>query len=185
MLNILTASLLVLGAQIASAIDFSNWDPQPGLPAEFRPFLEALVNAAERRDVTTGYTDYFPSDGMQTTLTIHCVGAARIQACKEGFLVNGREIVHFPNTTFVAENNNTATVYESHGRIEMTYPEPAGNCSQQYYKTQYTILKKETEQTVEALPNLSLKPEAQVYWYHDVYVNPATLVTDIPCDSRK
>lgn len=54
---------------------------------------DSLVNAAERRDVTTGYTDYFPPDGMQTTLTIHCVGAARIQACKDGFLVNGREIV--------------------------------------------------------------------------------------------
>ncbi|KAF7195092.1 hypothetical protein HII31_03560 [Pseudocercospora fuligena] len=121
---------------------------------------------------------------MQTTLTIHCVGAARIQACKEQFLVNGREIVHFPNTTFIATNNATATVYESHGRIEMTFPETSyGNCSQQYYKTQYTILK--TEKTEEALPNLSLKPEGQVYWYHDVYVEPAALVTSIPCSSLK
>lgn len=108
------------------------------------------MNAAEARDVTTGYTDYFPADGMQTTLTIHCVGANGIQKCKEGFLANGRDIVvskypqvrssqslisnrdqHFPNTTFVVSNNNTATVYESQGRIEMTFPEPPGNCSQQ------------------------------------------------------
>lgn len=30
---------------------------------------------------------------MQTTLTIHCVGAANIQKCKESFLVNNRSIV--------------------------------------------------------------------------------------------
>ncbi|KAK4621533.1 hypothetical protein CLAFUW4_06963 [Fulvia fulva] len=176
-------TLLVLGAQLCTAINFSDWAPRPDLPKEFKPFLEALVNAAEARDVTTGYTDYFPADGMQTTLTIHCVGANGIQKCKEGFLANGRDIVHFPNTTFVVSNNNTATVYESQGRIEMTFPEPPGNCSQQYYKTQYTVLK--TDQTVEALPNLSLKPEGQVYWYHDYYVDPPTQSTDIACDSKK
>lgn len=53
----------------------------------------SLVDAAEDPDVTTGYTDYFPADGMQTTLTIHCVGATAIQKCKESFLVNGRSIV--------------------------------------------------------------------------------------------
>lgn len=53
----------------------------------------SLVNAAEDGSVTTGYTDYFPADGMQTTETIHCVGAAGIQKCKEAFLVNGRELV--------------------------------------------------------------------------------------------
>lgn len=51
------------------------------------------------------------------------------------------------------------------------------------YKTQYTVLK--TDQRVEAPPNLSLQPEGQVYWYHDTYVNPAALITDIPCDSLK
>lgn len=52
-----------------------------------------MVTAAEELNVTTGYTDYFPSDGMQTTLTIHCVGAESIQKCKESFLVNGRQLV--------------------------------------------------------------------------------------------
>ena len=68
--------------------------PQPTflLPRYLTSYY-SLVNAAESRTVTTGYTDYFPPDGMQTTLTIHCVGAQRIQECKEQFLVNGREIV--------------------------------------------------------------------------------------------
>ncbi|KAJ4394038.1 hypothetical protein N0V93_003255 [Gnomoniopsis smithogilvyi] len=170
-------------ASFVAAVDFSDFDPQPGLPNEFQPFLEKLVNAAEDPNITTGYTDYFPADGMQTTLTIHCVGATGIQKCKEAFLVNGRELVHFPNTTFVAENNATATVYESWGRMEQTYPAPISNCSQLYYKTQYTVLK--TNQSVEALPNLATEPQAQVYWYHDVYVNPAALISDIPCDSLK
>lgn len=57
-----------------------------------------MVTAAEDPAVTTGYTDYFVADGMQTTLTIHCVGAAAIQKCKEGFLVNDRSIVvSFPS----------------------------------------------------------------------------------------
>ena len=112
----------------------------------------SLVSAAEDGSVTTGYTDYFPADGMQTTETIHCVGAAAIQKCKEAFLVNGRELVvgysymgmrraahqlanrrliqHFPNKTFVASNNDTATTYESWGRMEQTYPAPISNCSQ-------------------------------------------------------
>lgn len=37
---------------------------------------------------------------------------------------------HFPNVTSIAENNETATVYESLGRIEQTYPAPISNCSQ-------------------------------------------------------
>lgn len=53
----------------------------------------SLVDAAEDPAVTTGYTDYFPADGMQTTLTIHCAGAENIQKCKSAFLVNGRELV--------------------------------------------------------------------------------------------
>lgn len=52
-----------------------------------------MVNAAEDPNITTGYTDYFPADGDQTTLTIKCVGAAEIQKCKESFLVNGRQLV--------------------------------------------------------------------------------------------
>ncbi len=52
-----------------------------------------LVDAAENPNITTGFTDYFPADGMQTTLTLHCVGAARIQACKEYFLADGRQLV--------------------------------------------------------------------------------------------
>ncbi|KAF2763784.1 hypothetical protein EJ03DRAFT_332444 [Teratosphaeria nubilosa] len=183
MLRFVMFGFLLLGVSLTAAIDFSEWDPQPGLPAQFKPFLEALVNAAESRTVTTGYTDYFPPDGMQTTLTIHCVGAAAIQRCKESFLANGREIVHFPNVTFTKENNSSATVYESHGRIEMTYPKPPGNCSEQYYITRYTILK--VDQSVEALPNLSTSPQGQVYWYHDIYVEPAALYTRIPCKSRR
>ncbi|KAH6721926.1 hypothetical protein DL95DRAFT_382665 [Leptodontidium sp. 2 PMI_412] len=168
-------------AAVAFAANFIDYDPQPGVQEEFRPFFQALIDAAEDPNVTTGFTDYFPADGMQTTLTLHCVGAARIQGCKNFFLSDGRQLVHFPNTTFVANNNATATTYESHGRIENTYV--GGNCSQIYYKTQYTILK--TNQTEEAAPNLSLIPEAQVYWYHDYFVNPTTVPSDIPCDSLK
>ncbi|KAK2625048.1 hypothetical protein QTJ16_005417 [Diplocarpon rosae] len=167
-------------ASVAIAIEFKDYSPQEGVQKEFQPFLEALVSAAEDPSVTTGYTDYFPADGMQTTLTLHCVGAAGIQTCKDNFLSDGRNLVHFPNTTFVAENNATATVYESHGRIENSYND--GSCSQIYYKTQYTVLK--TDERVEAAPNLSLEPEGQVYWYHDYYVDPIKVPSDIPCDSK-
>ncbi|KAK2609425.1 hypothetical protein N8I77_002922 [Diaporthe amygdali] len=179
----LAATLILATAQLAAAINFADYDPQPGLPAEVKPFLEALVNAAEDGSVTTGYTDYFPADGMQTTESIHCVGAAGIQKCKDAFLVNGRELVHFPNKTFVASNNETATTYESWGRMEQTYPAPISNCSQLYYQTQYTVLK--TNKTVDALPNLTPEPQQQVYCYHDLVVSPFALISDIPCDSQK
>ena len=51
------------------------------------------------------------------------------------------------------------------------------------YKTQYNILK--TDQREEAVPNLSLEPQQQVYWYHDYFVNPTTVPSDIPCDSQR
>ncbi|PSN68593.1 hypothetical protein BS50DRAFT_548872 [Corynespora cassiicola Philippines] len=176
-------------ASLTLAADLSDYDPQPGVQAEFKPFLQALVDAAEDPAVTTGYTDYFPPDGMQTTLTIHCVGAAGIQRCKDGFLVGGRQLVHFPNTTSIADNNATATVYDSWGRMESTYTggvvngEVINNCSQIYYKTQYTVFK--TDQREDAAPNLSLTPQAQVYWYHDYEVTPPRMISDIPCDSLK
>ncbi|POS80976.1 hypothetical protein DHEL01_v200649 [Diaporthe helianthi] len=179
----LVATLFLATAQLAAAINFANWDPQPGLPAEFKPFLKALVNAAENATAGVGYTDFFPPDGMQTTESIHCVGAAGIERCKQAFLVNGRELVHFPNKTFVASNNETATTYESWGRMEQTYPAPISNCSQLYYQTQYTVLKK--VKGVHALPNLLPLPQQQVYWYHDLLVRPFALISDIPCDSLK
>lgn len=52
-----------------------------------------LVDAAEDPAVTTGYTDYFPEDGRQTTVTLDCQGADSIQKCKEAFLKNGRSLV--------------------------------------------------------------------------------------------
>lgn len=42
-----------------------------------------------------------------------------------------------------------------------------------------------TEKTVDAAPNLATTPQQQLYWYHDVEVNPAALISDIPCDSQK
>lgn len=51
------------------------------------------------------------------------------------------------------------------------------------YTTRYTVLK--TDKTTDAAPNLSTTPQAQVYWYHDVVVSPAALISDIPCDSEK
>ncbi|KAG4410702.1 hypothetical protein IFR04_016166 [Cadophora malorum] len=112
---LLPLSLLTLfSLDLASAANFIDYNPQPGVQAEFKPFFQALVDAAENPNITTGFTDYFPADGMQTTLTLHCVGAARIQACKEYFLADGRQLVHFPKTTFVANNNATATTYEAH-----------------------------------------------------------------------
>ncbi|TDZ25614.1 hypothetical protein Cob_v001287 [Colletotrichum orbiculare MAFF 240422] len=128
----------LVAARCVAAIDFTHYDPQPGVQPEFKDFLNALVTPAEDPKATTAYTDFFTPDGMQTTLSIHC---------------------HFPNTTFIADNNATATVYEAHGRIENNFK--AGNCSQIYYKTQYTVLK--TVQSIDAPPNLSTKPEQQVY----------------------
>lgn len=43
MLSVFVFTVFLLKAQFATAIDFSDWDPQ-GLPAEFQPFLEAYVH---------------------------------------------------------------------------------------------------------------------------------------------
>lgn len=51
------------------------------------------------------------------------------------------------------------------------------------YQTQYTVLK--TNQSVDALPNLTPEPQQQVYWYHDLVVSPFAVISDIPCDSKK
>ncbi|KAL3420570.1 hypothetical protein PVAG01_07015 [Phlyctema vagabunda] len=114
------------------AIDFTSYDPQPGIQPAFRPFLDALVTAAEDPLATTAYTDFFAPDGMQTTLSIHCVGAAAITACKQRFLpTDGRmSLVHFPNMTSIFSDNATATVYDSQGRIENDFTSSGGNCSQ-------------------------------------------------------
>lgn len=37
----LATTLLLAAAQLAAAINFADWDPQPGLPEEVKPFLEA------------------------------------------------------------------------------------------------------------------------------------------------
>ncbi|CAE7028420.1 hypothetical protein P3342_006211 [Pyrenophora teres f. teres] len=165
------------------AIDFSGYSPQKGVHADFKPFLKALVTAAEDPVATTEYTDYFTKDGMQTTLSIHCVGAAAITKCKNGFLPTdgSKKLIHFPTIVSIFDNNATATVYDSEGRIENTFV--GGNCSQIQYKTRYTVLK--TTRGENEPPNLTPKPQGQVYWYHDYYVNPTNVPSNIPCDSEK
>ncbi|KAK7997370.1 hypothetical protein PG989_005410 [Apiospora arundinis] len=148
----------IVAAQMAAAINMVNYDPQPGVPTEFRAFLEALVGQADNATATDSFTDYFTSTGRQTTLTKDCVGPAAILKCKQGFLPpDGRmtltvpflprydstsmiacakadlfpsNLKHFPNTTFVAEDTADSTVYEVRGRIENNFK--AGNCSQIY-----------------------------------------------------
>ncbi|KAI1670796.1 Hydroxymethylglutaryl-coenzyme A reductase [Pyrenophora tritici-repentis] len=165
------------------AIDFSGYSPQKGVQAEFEPFLKALVTAAEDPAATTEYTDYFTKDGMQTTLTIHCVGAAAITKCKNGFLPTdgSKKLIHYPTIVSIFDNNATATVYDSEGRIENTFV--GGNCSQIQYKTRYTVLK--TTEGENEPPNLTPKPQGQVYWYHDYVVIPTNVPSSIPCDSEK
>ncbi|KAL7780563.1 hypothetical protein CFE70_010587 [Pyrenophora teres f. teres 0-1] len=119
------------------AIDFSGYSPQKGVHADFKPFLKALVTAAEDPVATTEYTDYFTKDGMQTTLSIHCVGAAAITKCKNGFL----------------PTDGSKKLITTRGENEP--------------------------------PNLTPKPQGQVYWYHDYYVNPTNVPSNIPCDSEK
>jgi len=41
----LAATVLLATAHLAAAINFADYDPQPGLPAEVKPFLEALVDS--------------------------------------------------------------------------------------------------------------------------------------------
>ncbi|PSN61501.1 hypothetical protein BS50DRAFT_651725 [Corynespora cassiicola Philippines] len=178
-----TVFSLVALLSSALAIDFSGYSPQSGVQPEFRTFLDALVTAAENPAATNAYTDYFTPDGMQTTLSIHCVGAAAITKCKQGFLPTdgSKSLIHFPTTVTIFDNNATATVYDSEGRIENTFV--GGNCSQINYKTRYTVLK--TTQGVDQVPNLTPKPQGQVYWYHDYFVNPTNVPSNIPCDSEK
>lgn len=109
-LKFLLLSLVFL--PFAAAIDFTDYAPQTGVQDEFKDFLNAyacsfmspyfrsktirrktdgglpnrLVTPAEDPTATTAYTDFFPADGMQTTLTLHCVGATRITECKQYFL---------------------------------------------------------------------------------------------------
>lgn len=160
---------------------------------------------------------------MQTTLTVHCVGAAGIQKCKEAFLVNGRSLVvcsrslpekmvsegwvltgshSISPTPPLWQTTMRLRLYMNRGvvlnrpillrsRIALSSSTlstsnrfavgTADQCSS--YKTQYTVFKPADNQTVQAAPILSLEPQAQVYWYHDIYVNPAALISDIPCDS--
>ncbi|KAK1579620.1 uncharacterized protein LY79DRAFT_563808 [Colletotrichum navitas] len=179
----ISAFITLLAAHSVTAINFTDYDPQPGVQPEFKDFLNALVTPAEDPKATTAYTDFFTPDGMQTTLSVHCIGADAITKCKRIFLPydGSMTLTHFPNVTYVVDNNATATVYEAHGRIENNFR--AGNCSQIYYKTQYTVLK--TNQSVDAAPNLSTKPEHQLYWYHDYFVNPTDVPSNIPCDSLR
>ncbi|KAK8051778.1 hypothetical protein PG993_003163 [Apiospora rasikravindrae] len=172
---------LCLAAELAGAVNVVNYDPEPDVPAEFRDFLEALVGQADNATATDSFTDCFTSTGRQTTLTKDCVGPAAILKCKQGFLPpDGRmTLTHFPNTTFVAEDTADSTVYEVRGRIENNFT--AGNCSQIYYHTQYTILK--TSQAGGMLPNLTPQPQNQVSWYHDYVITPVGVPSDIPCDS--
>lgn len=37
----LAAMLFLATAQLVATINFADWDPQPGLPEEVKPFLEA------------------------------------------------------------------------------------------------------------------------------------------------
>lgn len=60
---------------------------------------------------------------------------------------------------------------------------PISNGGVHSYQTQYTVLK--TNQSVDALPNLTPEPQQQVYWYHDLVVSPFAVISDIPCDSQK
>ncbi|EHA51740.1 hypothetical protein MCOR27_008110 [Pyricularia oryzae] len=172
-----------IAAGAVAALDMSNYAPKPGVPAEFKPFYEALVGQADNMSATTSFTDFFTSTGRQTTLTLDCQGPAAILKCKQGFLPpdGSKTLSHFPNTTFVVSNNDTATVFEVQGRIEHNYVK--GNCSQNYYKTQYTVLK--TDQRVEAMANLTPKPEHQVTWYHDYFIDPPFVPNSVPCDSLK
>lgn len=39
--TMLAATVLLAAAHLAAAINFADYDPQPGLPAEVKPFLEA------------------------------------------------------------------------------------------------------------------------------------------------
>ncbi|KAK7927365.1 hypothetical protein PG985_004363 [Apiospora marii] len=182
---------VVLAAKMAAAVNMVNYDPQPDVPAGFRNFLEALVGQADNATATDSFTDYFTSSGRQTTLTKDCVGPAAVLKCKQGFLPpDGRmtltmsqpaanNLKHFPNTTFVAEGTADSTVFEVRGRIENNFQ--AGNCSQIYYQTQYTILK--TSQAGGMLPNLTPEPQHQVSWYHDYVITPIGVPSNIPCDS--
>jgi hypothetical protein len=51
------------------------------------------------------------------------------------------------------------------------------------YKTRYTVLK--TTEGENEPPNLTPKPQGQVYWYHDYVVTPTNVPSSIPCDSEK
>ncbi|USW46720.1 hypothetical protein Slin15195_G000390 [Septoria linicola] len=110
MVNLLSAAYIAaVVPRIALAVNFADWAPTNDVPTQLKPFLQALIDAAEDPAVITGYTDYFTPDGRQTTLATDCQGAARIQACKEGFLKDNRRIVHYPNTTSIFSNSETET----------------------------------------------------------------------------
>lgn len=44
------------------------------------------MGQADNATATTSFTDFFTADGHQTTLTLDCVGPAKILKCKQGFL---------------------------------------------------------------------------------------------------
>ena len=173
----------VLATGMAAALNMENYSPEKGVQPEFKAFYEALVGQADNATATTSFTDFFTADGHQTTLTLDCVGPAKILKCKQGFLPpdGSKTLTHFPNKAFIFSNSATETVYEVHGRIEHNYLK--GNCSQNIYKTRYTILK--TDKRVEAAPNLTPKPMHQVTSYNDVFVDPPYVPNGVPCGGLK
>ncbi|KAL8306495.1 hypothetical protein RB597_003001 [Gaeumannomyces tritici] len=176
-------AFFVLAATAVVALNMEGFSPEKGVQPEFRTFYEALVGQADSATATTSFTDFFTADGHQTTLTLDCVGPEKILRCKQGFLPpdGSKTLTHFPGRAFIFSNSANATVYEVQGRIEHNFVK--GNCSQNVYKTRYTILK--TDQRVEAAPNLNPKPQHQVTSYHDYFIDPPVVPNGVPCDSLK
>ncbi|KAL8366800.1 hypothetical protein RB595_008749 [Gaeumannomyces hyphopodioides] len=198
-------AFFVLATTVVAALNMEGFSPEKGVQPEFRTFYEAwvarilpplgqehqltrphasrLVGQADNATATTSFTDFFTADGHQTTLTLDCVGPEKILRCKQGFLPpdGSKTLTHFPGKAFIFSNDANATVYEVQGRIEHNFVK--GNCSQNVYKTRYTILK--TDQRVEAAPNLNPKPQHQVTSYHDYFIDPPFVPNGVPCESLK
>jgi len=144
--------------------------------AAFKPFLERLYTAAEDPVSTTGFTDYFPSDGSLIVLKNIAVGATEILALKRELLpVDGsKHWDHFPNTTTLYSRTTTQTTYQVWGTIQTTYN--GGNCSQAYYQSHFTVLK----DPATGVPNF-MPLSRNLKTYDDYVVSPDFSPTDIEC----
>ncbi|EME86024.1 uncharacterized protein MYCFIDRAFT_131203 [Pseudocercospora fijiensis CIRAD86] len=163
-------------AGLADCVDMSRYSARSGVEGGFQAYLKELYRSAEDPQATTGFTDFFTSDGVLKVVTSVATGANEIVALKQKLLPpkGNKHWNHRPNVTSVDSETSTQKTYHVLGAIDTTYD--GGNCSRAYYTSLFTVTKDR-----KGVANLT--PHAQnLVKYDDVTVDPGVSPTSIACD---